>query len=113
MKKHTLKFAKINKKTWKNIKSGKKIVETRAGTEKYRKVSVGDLLILSCDGKKFEKTVKKIQHFRSIHSMLKKIRISEIEPEVKTENELTKIYESYPDYKKKIKKFGLFAFMLE
>ena len=42
--------------------------------------------------------------------MLKKYKIEEINPFVKSEEELKKMYYSFPNYKEKIIKFGLVAF---
>ena len=111
-KKYILKFAQINKETFDFIRSGKKKIETRAGSVKYQKIKAGDVLVLSCAGERFEKRIKKVSHFKSIKDILKKYTPSQINPATKTEKELTGVYYSYPNYKEKIKKFGLLAFEL-
>lgn len=111
-KKHTLRFAKQNLQTWQFVKNGKKKIETRAGTNKYLPIKKGDALIFSCSGKKFEKQVKKVTHFKTIKSLIKKYKPGLINPGVNTLKEMEDMYYSYPGYKEKIKKFGILAFEL-
>lgn len=66
MTKYTLRFRAINKDTFLNIKSGKKTVETRAATERYRDIKDGDLLVLVCGENRFEKRIKKVRKFKTI-----------------------------------------------
>lgn len=112
MKKYTLRFRAVNKDTFLDIKVGKKTVETRAATEKYKGIKAGDVLVLSCGKEKFEKGVKKAKIFKSIKSLIKTYPVKKIMPEISTEKELTVAYYSYPNYKEKIKKFGLIALEL-
>ena len=111
--KYSLIFAEANKDTFDFIRSGKKKIETRAGTVKYQKIKAGDILVMSCLGKKFEKKVKKVFHFASIKELLKKYTPNQINPAIRTEKELTNKYHSFPNYKEKIAQFGLLAFELE
>ena len=109
----TLRFAKKNIKTWQFIKNGKKKVETRAGTVKYLKIQKGDVLTLVCGVKKLNKKVKNVEHFKTIKSLIKKHRPGIINPGATTLKEMEAMYASYPDYKEKIKKFGILAFELD
>ncbi len=109
----TLRFAKQNKETWHFIKSGKKKVETRAATVKYKNIKAGDILVLSCDGKKFKKKIKKVTHFKTINSLLKVYKAQTINPLLKTKEEMIARWYSFPGYKEKIKEFGILAFELE
>ncbi len=111
-KKHTLSIAEINRDTFYFIRSGKKKIETRACSPKYRKVKAGEILVLSCAGEKFERKIKKVFYFTSIKEILKKYTPNQINPAVHTEQEITQAWHSYPGYKEKIKKFGLIAFEL-
>ena len=112
-KKHTLVFAQINKDIFEAIRDGKKKVETRAGTVKYQKIKVGDVIVLSCAGEKFEKKIKKIRHFSGIEEILKVYKPEEINPKTHSEEEAAQMYHSFPGYKEKIELFGLFAFEVE
>lgn len=92
------------------IRTGKKRVETRAATEKYKNISIGDTIIFMCNAKKFTKTITKVSHFPSIRAMLRVYKIQDIEPLLRgSERELRAMYYSYPNYKEKIRKFGLIA----
>lgn len=113
MKKHILKFAQINKDTFEAIRDGRKRVETRAATIKYKDIVAGDVLEMSCDGDKFEKKIKKVRHFPSISELLKVYKPEDINPTLHSEEALTKKYHSFPNYEEKIKEFGLVAFELE
>lgn len=112
MKKVTLRFRRTNKPTFDAIKTGRKTVETRAATRKYQNINVGDILVLACGNYKFEKRIKKIQKFKTIHALLVTIRLHKVNPLVSTLKEAEKVYDSYPDYKEKIKKFGIIAFYI-
>lgn len=96
-----------------DIKSGKKSVETRAATEKYKDIKAGDMLVLSCGQEKFQKEVKGARVFQSINSLLKTYPLKKIMPNLKSEKEWKKELYSYPDYKEKIKKFGIIALELK
>ena len=112
-KRYNLAVAEINRDTFDFIRNGKKKIETRAGSVKYQNIQNGDTLIFSCAGKKFEKRIKKVFHFKSIKEMLKKYDPNTINPLTHSEKELTDVYYSYPNYKEKIAEFGLLAFELE
>lgn len=99
--------------SFKAIKTGQKTVETRAASKKYQNIKAGDILVLTCGEKKLLKTVKRAQVFKSIPALFKKYKVSAIMPWIKTVKQATEAYYSYPDYKEKIKKFGLIALELE
>jgi ASC-1-like (ASCH) protein len=110
---YTLRFAKGNKDTFEHIKAGRKTVETRAGTVKYRNIQKGEILVFSCDGKKIVKKVKKVSHFKTLSLLLKKYKPNDINPDFKnTEDAIAKWY-SFPGYREKIAEFGILAFELE
>lgn len=112
-KKHTLKFRAVNWDIFEAIRSGRKKVETRAATVKYQNIKADDRIVLSCDGDKFEKIVKSAKVYKSIGSLLKKYKPSQIVPGVKTAKKLEAIYFSFLGYKEKIKKSGLIALELK
>lgn len=113
MKKYTLRFRAMNKDIFLDIKSGKKTVETRAATMKYRDIKDGDLIVLVCGKERFEKTAKKAKIFRTIKALTKTYSFKKIMPNISSEKELRDAYYSYPNYKEKIKKFGLIALELK
>lgn len=113
MKKYTLKFRATDKKIFQALLDGTKKVETRAKTVKYKDIKKGDEVVLSCGTKKLVKIVTKINNYKSITSLLKDYKPSEITPWAKTKKELEAIYYSFPNYKEKIAEFGLVAIEFE
>ena len=113
-KKYVLRFNIKNLDTFRDIKSGKKKVETRAATERYNKIQKGDILVLVCGKERIEKEIIEAKHFKNLPGLLKTYSIGLIMPgRAKTLKEAQKIYFSYPGYEEKIKKFGLMAFKLK
>lgn len=113
MNKYTQRFRAVNKDIFLDIKSGKKTVETRSATEKYKDIKAGDILILVCGKNRFEKEIKKSKIFKTIKSLVKIYSAKKIMPNINTEKELRAAYYNYPNYKEKIKKFGLIALELK
>ncbi len=108
-KKYTLRFTKKDKPTFEFIRNEKKKVETRAATVRYASIRVGDIVVLSCAGEKFEKKVAKARKFKTITGLLKVYKPNLINPGAKTLKEMEAMYYSFPGYKEKIKQFGLIA----
>ena len=115
MTRYILRFNASNKNScssFLDIKSGRKKVETRAATIKYRNIKKGDLVILACGKERFQKTVKRTRIFKTITSMTKVYPPNKIMPDVYSVRELRWACYSYSGYREKIKKFGLVALEL-
>jgi len=112
-KNYILKFRAIDKDIWQAIKIGKKRVETRAATVRYRNMKAGDIVIFSCQQQKFERQVKKVKIFKSIIALLKNYKVKDINPNFSTTQELVKMYSSFSRYKEKINKYGIIAIEFE
>ena len=110
-KEHVLRFRAANI-GFLNIKNGSKKIETRAGTVRFRKIGKGDILVLVCGKEKLKKKVLSVTKFESILALFKTYPIKDVMPEMKSIEEATARYYSYPGYEEKIKKFGLIAFKL-
>jgi ASC-1-like (ASCH) protein len=110
---YTLRFRTINRNIFLDIKSGKKSVETRAASERYKNVKAGDAIVLVCGKERFEKKVKKAKIFKSIKALLKIYPVKKIMPDFSTEKEMRGAYYSYPGYKEKIQKYGIIALELK
>lgn len=108
-KTYTIRFRKVNYDIFKAIVSGKKKVETRAATIRYKSIRPGDTIKLVCGKNRAQKTVKGVKIFKSIRGLLKKYRAQDINPKIKTGEELVKLYYSFPKYREKIKKYGIIA----
>ena len=106
-------FRQVDKKSFDDIKSGVKSVETRANSVKYQKIEVGDTLTFACGEDKFFKTVTKKYLWKGIEEMVAEIPFKRIMPDVSSVEEMKKAYSSYPDYDERIKEFGLAHFEME
>ncbi len=109
----TFRFRTADEDNFNEVKRGLKIVETRANTERYRNIKMGDFLVLVCGKERLKKKVKRVRRFKTIAAMLCAIPSKKIMPSVSSPKEMRRIYYGYPGYKEKSKKFGLVAMELE
>ncbi len=109
---YTLRFRAANRDMFEAIRNGKKKVETRAATARYRECNSGDRVIFVCGKKRFERKIAKATHFKTISTMLRIYAPKDINPNVGSERELRIMYSSFPKYDEKIKKYGLVALEL-
>ncbi len=107
----TLRFRVRDLDIFSAIKNGRKKIETRARTPRYRNVGKGEILTFMCGAKKFQKKVKKAEHFKTIAALLKKHQPREINPFISAESELRKMYQGF--YREKVKQYGIVAWTLE
>lgn len=112
-KKIILRFRTVNSDIFEAIARGRKKIETRAATKKYRVIKTGDVVVLVCGKKRIEKKVKKVELFKSITAILKKYKPTTINPQIHTIQEARAMWYSFPGYKEKIAKYGLVAILLE
>lgn len=106
-------FRVVNRNVFEAIKSGKKKVETRAATIKFREIKSGDFIKLSCGKENFVKQTKSVKRFKNIKDLLNIYKIETINPKIHSVRELETMWFSFPGYKEKIKKYGLMAFELK
>lgn len=105
-------FRQENIDIFESIKNGRKKIETRAATPKFIDIKVGDDIECICGKDTFVKKVKEVEIFKSIPDLLERYEVGDINPFLKTAEELKDMYYSFPDYKEKIDKYGLIAFEL-
>lgn len=101
-----LKFRAVNRDIFWAILNGKKKIETRAATERFRNIKAGDIVVLACGNKRINKKVKKVELFKSITAVLKKYKPEDINPKIHTIKEAKTMWHSFPGYREKIKKHG-------
>lgn len=99
----------MNRNYFVELKTGKKKVETRAAIVKYRNIKAGDRIEFVCGNERFSRVVRSVKIFKSLVSLLKKYRIADIMPDVRSFEDFQRSYYSYPGYKEKLKKFGIIA----
>ncbi len=112
MKKFLVRFREVDYQNFQAVVKGKKTVETRAATPKYQDIKPGDVLVMTCRGEKAEKIIKSVQHFWGLDQIFKQIDYRRIMPAAATIAEAKAVYDSYPGYREKLKKFGILAIEL-
>jgi ASC-1-like (ASCH) protein len=112
-KKYILPVREADREIFNLIKTGEKKVETRAGGPKYQDIYKGDVVVFECGDDKFERTVAEVHKFNGVKSMLKRYKISDVHPLLKTEKELMDLYDSFPGYAERLKEYGIIAFKLK
>lgn len=112
-KRYILPIRGVDRDIYELIKSGKKKIETRAGSPKYKDIKDGDTIIFRCGKDSFERTAIKVKIFKSVEHLLKVYNYKDIDPRALGAAELKKLYNSFSGYKEKIKKFGIIAFELK
>ena len=112
MEKHTLLVRQIDRFIYDFIESGQKKIETRAASPRYENIKDSDIIVFKCGKDSFERIVKNVRKFKSIDQMLEVYNFKDINPLVKTVEELKMMYNSFPGYAEKIEKYGVIAFEL-
>jgi ASC-1-like (ASCH) protein len=106
---YTLRFQAVNQDIFEAIRRGRKKIETRSATPRYRKITARDIVEFVCRGERFEKKIRGVEFFSSVSALLRKYNVREINPAVSSRKELAKMYHAFPHYREKIRKFGLVA----
>ena len=112
-KTHTLLIKEVDRKVFESIKDGSKTIETRAATEKYRKMKTGDILNFVCGSNSLQKRITSVRLFCTIEEMIGVLDIKSIMPFVDSVEAMRQVYYSFPNYEEKIKNFGIIAFEME
>jgi len=105
-----LRFREVDRDKFNDIILGRKTIETRAATVKYRKIQQRDNLVIVCGNDRIVKQVKRIERYESLEETFKNINFNKILPNAGSVDMAMKIYNSFPGYKEKIKQNGLLAF---
>jgi len=110
---YKLKIRAVDRGVFDAIKSGRKKIETRAAIENYRKIKKGDTVIFVCEGKKIKRKVVNVALYKDIGVLFKNYKIKDVFASLKKISEVRKMYYSFPNYREKIKKFGLIILKLK
>jgi ASC-1-like (ASCH) protein len=105
-------FREVDRARFNEIKSGVKSVETRAATEKYQSIKVGDEITFTCGADTFSKKVNKVYHWSTVEAMVSEVGLKKIAPNLDTIEQLKDAYVTYPNYPEKIDKYGILGFEL-
>ncbi len=112
MTKHILRVRKVDRDFFEAIRLGTKTIETRAATNKYRKIERGDMLEFICGKNRLVKKVTKVCLFEDIDTLVETLGFERIMPQVSSFKKAKKVWQSFPKYREKIKKYGIIAFEL-
>ena len=112
-KTHKLKIRAIDGAVFAAIKNSVKKIETRAAIPSYCKIKKGDKIVFICGQERIEKKVKAATLYKSMGVLFKRYNVKDIFPGLTTVGQATKKYYSFPDYREKIKKFGLIVWELK
>ncbi len=113
MKNYTLRFRAVDLDNFEDLSANRKTIETRAGSDRYNKVAVGDTLTIICGAHRLVKTVKKVHHFKTLGALIKALPLKKIMPDITTVAEACKRWNGYPGYKERIKEYGIVAWELK
>ena len=108
-----LRFREADRNIFEAIRKGKKKVETRAASPKFINIKTGDYVKLVCGKDSFKKRVKGAKIFKTISAILRKYKAKEINPLAKSKSDLENMYDSFPNYREKIKEYGLMVLELK
>lgn len=92
------------------MRSGVKVIETRAATPKYQPSAIGDEVKFVCGDDSFTRIISKKYQWKSVDEMVKEVPFKKVMPNVTSVEEMKGVYSSYPDYDQKIKEYGLLGF---
>ena len=110
---HILRFRKKDKDTFLAIARGEKSVETRAATKRYVGFVEGDTLTFVCGTLRTTKTILRKKHFKTLAALFRAYAPGRIMPGIKNERELRKMYYSFPQYREKLRRYGVIAWELK
>ena len=110
---YVLRIREVDRSFFEVIRSGEKTIETRAATNKFRKIKQGDMLKFTCGKDYLTKKIVKTHLFKDIDSLLGTLRLKKIMPWVSSPDKAKEIWQSFPNYEEKIKNYGIIAFELQ
>lgn len=113
VKTHKLVIREVDRGIFEAIKDGTKTIETRAASDKYKKVESGDVLNFVCGKDNLEKIVKSVKLFKTVEELTEKFHFKSVVPFATSAEEVKNIIFGFPGNEEKINKFGLIAFELE
>ncbi len=103
-KAYVLRFRAVNYDIFDAIKRGRKRVETRAATKRYRDIKAGDTLVFVCGKDRFEKEVQRVQVFKTVDELVGRYKPVQINPNCRTKEELQRMFMSFSTMRKRSKK---------
>ncbi len=110
---HHLPFLAEHRPTFELIRSGRKEIETRAGSPAYLQIQPGDMIEFSCGTEKIRRRVKQVEHYKDFAGLFAAYAPQEINPNQSDAAAMQKKYLSFPGYGQRLKEYGILVFSLE
>jgi len=88
-------------------------VETRAATDKFRRIRKGDTLVFVCGNEELEKKADTVEIYPAIDKMAQAVGVKPVMPFADSLAEMKRVYHSFPNYREKIRENGLVVVWLE
>ena len=110
---HKLIFLPENRATFEAIQSGKKTIETRAGSPAYNLIQSGDTIEFSCGTDTFEKRVRGVRHYDTLEALFTAYTPAEMNPAWTTYEDARAAYAVFPGYESRVKQYGVLVFELQ
>ena len=106
---------KLSKPWYKLVKTGQKNIEGRIYDDKRKLLNVNDIIKFSDkEGKNvFSKKIIKLEIYKDFDSAIRRAKLKNILPGIRTYKEGVKIYHDIPSYKENAKKFGVILIYLK
>lgn len=97
------------------VTNGTKTLETRAlndptRTRSYSGITRGDSVVFMCGKKRARMRVGRVARYRSVAGLLRAEPYRRIAPWVVSRKEAAAMYDTFPGYRERIKKFGIICF---
>lgn len=107
----------VDKRVFLALKNGKKTTETRAlndpkSSRYYGAIRAGDILLFACGRSRLKRRVRRVRTYRTIAALIRREPFRNIMPWAKTREDLARSYDAYPDYPRRIRRYGLIALYL-
>ncbi|MFH1162208.1 MAG: hypothetical protein V1696_02955 [Candidatus Jorgensenbacteria bacterium] len=99
------------------LKRGAKRLETRAlndpkSSRYYGNIAKGDTLLFTCGKSRLRRDVARVARYRSVRALFAREPFSKIAPWAESKAEAARMYDIFPGYRARIKKYGVVLFEL-
>lgn len=110
MRRCVVRFSQENRLSFDMVREGRKTIETRAGSPRYKDVAVGDTLVFICGSERFEKVVKRVFRADSPETYLELVDYRTVRPDAGSAEDTIAMWYQFPGYRERIAQFGLIGF---
>lgn len=105
-------FREVDRDKFEAARAGRKKIESRAATPKYRDIQAGQSVTIVCGRDSFTKTVKAVRYYQTAQELLQAEGFKNVLPDSASAEAAEQVYYTFPGYKEKIAEHGLVALEL-